>query len=362
MKLRQATPADLAQIVELANATFCRVHNKLETMGEQFPLLFHPDNANHLWIAVEDGTVVSHFGTYVEPIRVAGVQLQLASVGSVATDPKYRNRGISSRLLQMAFQQLKEEGCDVVFVSGNRGLYLRNGCYEVGKMNRLVWKRPEEDAPSVTGSGCSSEQLPILERGLTVRLASEAGRLPTEAAEQMAAIEHQEETRYISSAAKLQTLFDAAGYARIFPWRQEAYFVEKSFHPVAYFILGIGSDSTVRLLEFHGDRTSAAEGLLARIRRSDYREVVAPLLGHEHELFHLLSSNGFEQTKELPFPGTVKFLNPSQTWEKFINFDASFAKRYAELAEMRPEDNEAEFARVWFEHIPLPWPNGLHYI
>lgn len=364
MELRQAKAADLSGILELVNKIFCRVHGKPETMREQFPLLFSEENVEHLWVAVEGNRVVSHVGIYTAQGMIAGVPVQISSIGSVATDWEYRNKGLSTQLLQKAFNKLREEGTDLILVSGDRGLYFHNGCYRVGKMARFVLNDQ--------GNLKKDHGTFILQR------VDENGVLKTEVAEKLIEIESQESTRFIRSVKDLQTLYEAAGYCRIFPWKQEAYWVKCEDKVVAYFIAGIDTrkaeQAIAHVIEFHGDRQALSQGLVAFKKARRVSEIVLPLLNHEQQLKEQLMESGFERKQTMNFPGTVKLLNLIKWWEKFrellvespdtLKLIQKSSGKYCIQNGSQPEweGTEEQFAQWIFTRLPLPWPNGLNYI
>jgi predicted acetyltransferase len=351
--------SDLPGILELVNTVFCRANQKPETMGSQFPLLFSEDNVKHLWVADDEGQIVSHVGAFVTEALVEGVPVTIASIGSVATATSYRGRGLSSRLLQMAWKQLREEQVDIVLVSGNRGLYFRNGCYQAGTMYFFIMKERAEPMGGYAlkkanqMTSCVSQTFIDLEKG--------------------------ERTRFLRTPKEFRQLYEAAGYCRIFPWRQEAYFVQTQHQTVAYFILGFeeikGNREKAHIIEFHGDRKAVAVGLLQLYNNYEtLSEMIVPVLKQD-PLCRCLETLGITKSNSLPYPGTMKLLNPRRFWLKFKDIlcfnNADSVFRYDPSTGMyslyeghacRWQGMEEQFAQWVFSYITPPWPNGLNYI
>ncbi|MGV3489267.1 MAG: GNAT family N-acetyltransferase [Tuberibacillus sp.] len=360
MDIRQAAKPDLPGILELVNAVFCRANQKPETMGSQFPFLFSEDNAGHLWVASDHGRIVSHVGAYTTEAVIEGIPVTVSSIGSVATAPEYRGRGLSTQLLQMAWNQLREERADIVLVSGARGLYLYNGCYKVGTTHSYVLK--------------TIESKPVSK--YTLRKMDE---LTEEHCRTFIDIEKGENTRFLRSADEFRQLYEAAGYCRIFPWRQEAFFIEQNHKVLAYFIAGFekleGGMEKAHIIEFHGDRDAVAKGILQLFDSSNgLNEIVLPVLGHDR-LCVYLETLGFEKTQTLTYPGTIKLLNPHVFWAKFKSLlletdqttvfqDGDGDEEYQLLVDgqVHLEGSVEQFAQWIFSRLPLPWPNGLNYI
>jgi len=131
MEFRKAKPEEINQIIDLANFVF-RISRNLEpSMGRQFPFLLSPENASNLHVAVDGGRVVSHIGIRKLTAIINGHKLTVAGMGSVCTHPDYRGQGLATKLLYQTFQSLYEDGVALVKISGNRGLYITNGCMQL---------------------------------------------------------------------------------------------------------------------------------------------------------------------------------------------------------------------------------------
>lgn len=102
-----------------------QVFNPKMTM--KYPFLLGKDNLNHRFIALQDDKVLGVVSYYVTPVRLGLFSLNLASIGAVATHPHHRGQGIASSLLKLAEASMKEEGTDLVVISGDIGIYKRFG-------------------------------------------------------------------------------------------------------------------------------------------------------------------------------------------------------------------------------------------
>jgi predicted N-acetyltransferase YhbS len=123
-------PGELGDLVELANRVF-RVRRPGD-MGEEYPLVFEPQNLENLRVARSDGRIVAHVGLCIRDAAILGAQLRVASIGAVATDPEHRGHGIASRLMADAKAHAVSQGASLMLISGLRGLYHRLGYVEVG--------------------------------------------------------------------------------------------------------------------------------------------------------------------------------------------------------------------------------------
>lgn len=101
-------------------------------MAEQFTLLFSKANWKHMFIAIDDGNIVSLVNYYSSLIRIGAVQIKAASIGSVCTNPEYRGRKLASRLLRLAEEQMSRENIQLMIISGAGGIYAEIGASLAG--------------------------------------------------------------------------------------------------------------------------------------------------------------------------------------------------------------------------------------
>ena len=81
--------------------------------------------------------VISHVGIRERKVLISGCWINVGSIGGVATQEPYRNRGLATHLMERAIQRIDEDGGDLMIVSGDRGLYRRLGCVDAGTFHRL---------------------------------------------------------------------------------------------------------------------------------------------------------------------------------------------------------------------------------
>lgn len=80
-----------------------------------------------------DGRVVSQIAIFWERLKVHEGVVRIGSIGGVSTHPHYRGHRFALRLLQRCAERLREDGAEVMLISGGRGLYVRSGNVETGK-------------------------------------------------------------------------------------------------------------------------------------------------------------------------------------------------------------------------------------
>lgn len=126
---RAARKDELEAVVALSDSVF---RSGRGGMGREFPTLFCEENCENLRIFLDDGRPVSLIGFTVRDTFIMGASVRVCNVGSVCTDPKYRNQGLATRLLEDVVLKSLQEGVEVMLISGGRGLYRRMGCINAG--------------------------------------------------------------------------------------------------------------------------------------------------------------------------------------------------------------------------------------
>jgi GNAT superfamily N-acetyltransferase len=107
-------------------------------MGREFPILLGPENLGNQYIFRAGGRVVSHVGVLRQTMVTCGVEIPVACVGAVCTDPEYRKAGLAGQLMDLAIQRSLDTGDVLMPISGNRTLYTRRGATSLGPQIRFV--------------------------------------------------------------------------------------------------------------------------------------------------------------------------------------------------------------------------------
>ena len=102
-------------------------HKPGESMMRRYSALMGKENREHINIICEDGKPVSNVNWYPVRIALGDSILTAGQVGGVCSHPSVRGKGYADALLQYSFEQMKKEGDALCVISGDRGLYLRNG-------------------------------------------------------------------------------------------------------------------------------------------------------------------------------------------------------------------------------------------
>ncbi len=367
MEFRVANPQDLPLIRELADQIF-RAHRPGQHMADEFPYLYDHANAHHWYIAVQESAVVSMIGAMVWPATIAGAKTSVASMGSVATDPQWRRKGLSSHLLKLAQDCLVKERVRVALISGDLPLYWRFGARPIG---RVRWYALD---PSSSFAGKPS--------WFVRNIDDQADALI------VARLYQSRATRFSRTLPQLEAMLKAQPLTQVEKGQKTALLVFDGPQPLAYLIVNdrpFNGQEPSRLLEWAGDPRAVLYGIsgLEEGSRAGMRIPVLPEdLGLEgalkalkpvsqgpvswlakvmdgeglaHDLWGLWHESGsiLPQISEIA-PDQYRLVVGDDTWA----IDA------AKLTEWIFQDTQSDRPRgletIW--PSPALWPEGLNYI
>ncbi|PSR22543.1 MAG: hypothetical protein C7B45_06335 [Sulfobacillus acidophilus] len=317
-----ATAQDLPAISELANRIF-RAHRPGQRMQDGFPYLYHPDNAEHWYVAKDQDRIVSIVGSMVWPAAIAGTNTRVASVGSVATDPQYRRLGLAGQLLALAQTQLAQESVRIMLISGSLPIYQRFGARAIGQVEWYAWHSAISLIPY--------EVRPIE---------------PGEDAAMVAALYQTRPTRFGRTLAQLQAMLKTQPITTVEQGTKVAQLVSDEGRPLSYFIVNhhpFHGQAPSRLVEWGGDPKSLLYGLSHFFNRPD-DAVHIPVLYDDITLRSQLQPM-------LPFQ-----IGPVSWLAKIIDGPGLFHDLSSLLAELTVEP--IDLSQVAVDQYALRWRQG----
>ena len=260
-------------------------------MADDYPCLFDVANTEHLFVWRERGEIVAVVGALPCRLLIDGREVQAASIGSVAAAPHRRGRGLASALLALAERELRAEGCRLLLISGERGLYERFGAVRVGSARRYRLERP----------------LPA-PHGLSVRALAEDDLA------HVARLYDRRRTRYVRTPATLARLFRAAGFAAAEQGEQTGFLAADGAEARAYAIV-VERARHYPDLSLVSEWAGDGDGLVAIfnvVLASGSGALLFPLLPEDDELAKRLP--GATELQPEPFPYTVKVIDGAALW------------------------------------------------
>jgi predicted N-acetyltransferase YhbS len=81
----------------------------------------------NVWVAAEDGALVSCVQIFPRTLRVAGARVSTGGIGSVFTAPSARRRGIAEAVFARTMAAMRERGLALGLLFGSEPLYARQG-------------------------------------------------------------------------------------------------------------------------------------------------------------------------------------------------------------------------------------------
>ena len=307
---RGLEPQEFDSLCTLVNTVFRG--DGMGRMEEQYPLLFAPENYDHLLVMVDDGVVVSHVGALTRDISVLGCRMSTMSIGAVATYESHRGRGLATRLMEAAVRKAVEQDAVLMPISGGRGLYTRLGAKRIGQY--ALYTVPRDTLPAGDD--------PVVGE-------TDIRRAEAEDLHEMTRLYAEEPSRYVRSTADLRTAVDAEW---ICDRDGETVVVREKGRVVAY--AGVqkrrpdreDEARRARLAEIAGSRSALLRALPALYDRYgvDYIEIVTG--ASDHELASLLRPHGVTAAPQ-GFTGTVLVLQPEKLLQVFEDYIADVLGR-----------------------------------
>ena len=136
--IRHASLHEKELLISTLNTAFSDVRSSDFSIRQQQPRAYGEGinrAAEHL-LEERDGKIVSILGNLQETLQVGNESYRFATIGSVATLPSYRHRGIMRSLMEEAHQENKKNGEIFAILTGNPAVYHSLG-FVPGPVNLL---------------------------------------------------------------------------------------------------------------------------------------------------------------------------------------------------------------------------------
>jgi GNAT superfamily N-acetyltransferase len=105
---------ELKQVVDFLN-TNLRQDNKW-TITSEYPTAFAQNNIHNMSIITEDEKIISHAVLKTLIIKTPIAIFKVGAIGSVVTDPNYRQQGHSRKNIENCIELARQQECDVVIL------------------------------------------------------------------------------------------------------------------------------------------------------------------------------------------------------------------------------------------------------
>lgn len=115
-----------------------------------WPLLYRSDGDGAFFGILDEGQLLSHCAYRTATLCDGEEQRRVALIGSVATAPAARGRGLAGEVLRAALASLEPDVTEALLWAERPDLYARHGFRETAPDTRLVLaRRPWHDGPTV---------------------------------------------------------------------------------------------------------------------------------------------------------------------------------------------------------------------
>jgi hypothetical protein len=221
-------------------------------------------------------------------------------MGSVCTDTAYRGQNFADTLVKQSIAKCLEEGVHLLLISGNRGLYLRNDCLEVGAVKQFTIRSAQElarlEMPDQTDIRFYEDNRDL------------SGMLQLMKSEQV---------YYQRNEAELEQLICSAAIISNVSGEQSILLsYSENGEAAGYVVFGLLNESNIRIVEvveFAGS-DEAVTGLLKVIWDQYTPELLHISITNDRSaLSEKLASTGCS-FKTTPIPGTIRIIHFTGLW------------------------------------------------
>ncbi|WP_010094777.1 GNAT family N-acetyltransferase [Ornithinibacillus scapharcae] len=361
MEIRNLVGEEIKEAIHLSDKTF-RNDNHV-SMGEAFPAVFTKYH-NLAYGAFDQGKLVSFFGLVPYRLKIRDAFLNVFSIGSVCTDPDYRAQGIASRILAEINDFIDQADASLLLVSGDRGLYQRNGCYPVGRSYTYN-----------INSASPTSHIGVIREATTVDFMK------------IFSLYQQKEVRYESSIEEWKTLLEAAGYAGIFHLKQSVFVSEKDGKIHAYVVIGLPNAENPNrngLVTDWGGDSEAIHTILMDILGKNIISSMKIKVPWQDNLNRFLTDY---EAADNTIGGTINIVNPKRLIDQLYPYlriidpnveetlivdDVREGKIHVQYEDIQLTLTKQEFTNLIFNKdsnpisklFPIPFPSteGIHYV
>lgn len=367
MDIRKLKADEYEQAIQLSDNIF-RDQDHV-SMGKAFPHVFSKE-LQQSFGAFEGNKLVSFIGLVPSKIHLGSATLNTFSIGSVCTKEDYRKKGISSAILQKVYEYIDKAEGTLLFISGSRGLYLRNHCYPFGKSYQYTICKEDAVAHHYAGS---------------IRKGSSADIFKVDQ------IRREKEVRFDSSVWEWATLLDSGGYTSVFKMKQTLFIAEAQHLVEGYVVVGLPnkkSKTKHAIVTEWGGSPEAVSGILHELLATEQTKEIKINIPWHETYNELLNNYPYKETEH---SGTIYLVNAQRLIEQakpyFIDKNPLVARSFKinqttdQTFELAVDDSShtlvrEELMNILFSFqkdsrfnklekflpIPLPATDGMNYV
>lgn len=291
--------------VRLINMVFRESGGLAPTIQYEFPTLLNKVNCENMRAMFDNGRPVAVMSFYKTCISILGCRINAACVGAVTTRPDSRRLGLASTLLKDGEDKMRSEGIDLIIISGNNNVYLK------------------QNYSSVVGQTCFSyknvHSTPA-DSGVNICDINEDNFA------KMVKIYAQEPIRFIRGLDEHRLLYGGA----LFDWggrKHKAVLIEKNNRTCGYLIVRTKEgEKTGELVEYGGSRELVFDGLHSLCHSLGLEEINGSIPYGDAQMLEVLADRHVE-TEETISTHTIKVVNFVSMMRKLKDYFAQLIDR-----------------------------------
>ncbi|MEK5038300.1 GNAT family N-acetyltransferase [Sporosarcina sp. FSL K6-3457] len=293
MEIRRLKADEFEQAIQLADQTFRDQEHT--SMGQAFPHVFSTELGQSFG-AFDGETLVSFMGLVPATLQIGSATLTVFSIGSVCTHENYRQQGISTKILQEIYRYTDQAAASLLFVSGDRGMYMRNDCYHFGKVSNYTISQTKCDY----GGDISQAQ--------------------SEDIFQIDSIRRATKVRFNSSIWEWRVLLEAGAFPSIFKMKQALYVASRDGVIEGYAVMGLPIASSTQqqaiVTEWGGDTKVVYEIFQNILAQGLMKEIGLTIPWHE-KFCEELNQHPYEDQRN---SGTIHIVNATRLLEQLLPY------------------------------------------
>lgn len=300
-KVVQTEECNFFDVVKLINHVFGK-ENSSNKMDDIFTDLISKNNMEHMRIIQADGKPVSVINYIINEVNIKDCIIKAASIGAVCTHEAYRCRGYANIILKDCLDKMKKEGVDLLYVSGEIGLYTKNNIHITGKMHSFnidksfIADNYELQSGSCKVIECSQEDIPLLYD-----------------------IYDKETVKFVRDKQRFIDLAGRTPGISVFNDRARFFRVEESGHIQGYFICAESPMNNgsfrMEVIEYAGERKAVLGGIVKVMIQLEPVGISGYALWSDIEMVNALDEYRIKRRIH-HYPGTIRIINFSQLMQK----------------------------------------------
>jgi N-acetylglutamate synthase-like GNAT family acetyltransferase len=126
---RAVLPDEHASAIELINLALRP--GKPPSILDEYPLVLGKENLKNIRVILHEGRVVSHAAIYYSKLRTGDLVFRVGGIGSVATHPEYRGKGLAGAVIDDCLKMMHEAGCHLSVLWTQRYSFYRQHGFEL---------------------------------------------------------------------------------------------------------------------------------------------------------------------------------------------------------------------------------------